>query len=149
MRKLLAVLMLLGLAGSAYAQITTTQMAYRFWVYRLRTGNQWTELTAIPNDTRDTSRGVWTMDTGGILGVGCSLKINSGGSVTMGVLSSMDGTNYTYEDSTILANATTTAGFRTFRCNLPYANNYRITVANHGSDTVWIKFVGQATIGRN
>jgi len=149
MKKLLIVLVLIGLVGSAGAQLPMTLPAQRNTIYRLSTGSAWFSKIAIPNDKRDTTAGLWVMDTGGLLGVGCSLKVNSGGSLTMGILSSADGINYSYEDSTLLANAWTTAGFKWFRCNLPYTNNVRITLSNHGSDTIWVKFLHNSTIGRN
>ncbi len=149
MKKILVGLLLLGLAGTAGAQLPMQLPAQKNTLYRLSTGSAWLSRIAIPPAGRDTTSGLWVYDTGGLFGVMCSIEVNSGGSLSMGTLFSGDGTNYTYGDSTSLVNARTTAGFHWITGNLPYTNNIRFTLSNKGTDTVWVKFVGTATFGRN
>jgi hypothetical protein len=149
MKKLLIVLVLLGLVGTAGAQISSTLVAQRNGIYRLSTGNLWSTLVAIPPEKRDTTGGIWTFDTGGLFGVMCSAKVNTGGSYSIGTLRSGDGINWVLGDSIEVVNARTTAGFYWASANLVYTNNVRFTISNKGTDTVFFKFVGQATFGRN
>ncbi len=149
MKKLLVVLVLLGLAGVAGAQLPMQLPAQKNTLYRLSTGSAWLSMVAIPPGKGDTTAGIWTYDTGGIFGVECSVKINTGGSYSIGTLRSGDGLNYVLGDSVELVNARTTAGFHWVTKNLAYTNNVRFTLSNKGTDTVWVKFVGTATFGRN
>jgi hypothetical protein len=146
MKKLLVGLLLLGFAGSAGAQIATYNQQYFLDISKKLgdSGSGGTIIgTAIPNGKACSLTVQMIGMTGGLCAVGCSVKVNTGGTLTMGyrvgqwprwsgmVLKSAG-------DSMAVFNAVG-AGYRFASVNLPYTNRIGFIFSNPGSDTVWLR----------
>lgn len=149
MKKVLLVLSLVALIGVvAWAQLDVTLKSKLVILWRLSGSQNYSTKVAIPPAKRDTTMGIYFGDTGGLLALQCSLKVNSGGSLSMGLLlgESTTSSRLVYYDSTALMSARTTGGYTLVRYNLPAQSCGAITFSNKGTDTVWVKIEPNSTI---
>jgi hypothetical protein len=152
MKKLLIVLVLLGMVGTAGAQsMYVKPQAEITYTTRLANGASLGVWTKIRAAKRDTSADFYILNTGGrmTMTVQCSLKGTS--TFSCGYQATGLGKTYAYRsgvsDSIAFCNAVAASGNYPITYDWPYAAWGRLTFSNPGGDSLYYKIDSSGGIG--
>jgi len=112
---------------------------------RLRNGASLSSWVGLATQQRDTTLVFYVGNSGGIFAAQCSIRINTTGTLTIGYLVGMSGSNAKLvldaaADTSALLSNCSTQGYKILKVSLPGVSYVALTFSNAGGDSVYYKF---------